>query len=421
MSRRTLLAGVREGTVYLLRRPLRSALTAATCAVAIAVTVNVISLSYGMDADIRADIGRFGRLTVDVGRTPLIRPGTPRPAFGPAERDRIASLLADLRPTLVPMKQASAEGKGDVVVPRMSLVAVPADYPRTLSVPVVAGRFLSTGDRGFDACVLDAGAAAELWPGVPPSAVVGKTLDLGPSPGPAGSPRRTPTVVGVRAAPLTFRARVGAFAEGRAARAPASSLLTFKNAYVPFDAIPGDDLTRVSIVLPDEPAVGEAARRLRKVWGEDLLRPIMVFVRKEWMESLGASSQYGAMLGNVIWIIIVFVAAIMISTLNLITIRERYDELAIRRCEGARKRDVAVQVTTEGVLTALVGGIAGLPLGYLGAALLRRIVEFPFRFEARYALVATAVAAGLGLVSAVLPARRAAGLDPARVLTRRLT
>ena len=82
---------------------------------------------------------------------------------------------------------------------------------------------------------------------------------------------------------------------------------------------------------------------------------------------------------------------------------------------------MALQVTVEGTLTALAGGLAGLPLGYAGAEVLRSIVGFPFRFEARYALVATGVAILLGLVASVVPARRAARLEPARVLTRRLT
>jgi putative ABC transport system permease protein len=72
------------------------------------------------------------------------------------------------------------------------------------------------------------------------------------------------------------------------------------------------------------------------------------------------------------------------------------------------------------VILAVVGGLAGLPLGYAGAAALRRIVDFPFRFEAPYAGAATLVAVVLGLLASVLPARRAARLEPAAVLTRRL-
>ena len=132
-------------------------------------------------------------------------------------------------------------------------------------------------------------------------------------------------------------------------------------------------------------------------------------------------TQAGAQIGNVVWILIVLVGCILVSTLNLVTIRERYDEIAVRRCEGARKRDVVAQVVTESVLTSFAGGLMGLPLGYLAAALMRRIVEIPFRFDPRYAGVAVGVAVVLGLLASVVPARRTASLDPAGVLTRRLS
>ncbi|MHC5010752.1 MAG: ABC transporter permease, partial [Planctomycetota bacterium] len=233
--------------------------------------------------------------------------------------------------------------------------------------------------------------------------------------------------LGVLRDPLTHRAVFESFDEGRGARTLTSALLSFRNVYVPAAANPDEEYAGISVVLNSDADVEEAARRMRAIWkpaGEDplmSLQSVGVFVRKEWMDALGATTQTGAFLGNIIWIIIVGVAVVMISTLNLLTIRERYDELAIRRCEGARRRDVALQVTVEGTLLALVGGVAGLPLGYLAAAVLRDIVDFPFRFEARYAIAATGVAILLGLFASVVPARRAAALQPARVLTRRLT
>ena len=63
----SLLAAFVEGVRHLRRHPLRAALAALTCAVAIAVTVNVVSLSYGMDEDIRRDLARFGYLYLHDG------------------------------------------------------------------------------------------------------------------------------------------------------------------------------------------------------------------------------------------------------------------------------------------------------------------------------------------------------------------
>jgi putative ABC transport system permease protein len=197
--------------------------------------------------------------------------------------------------------------------------------------------------------------------------------------------------------------------------------------YLPEGALGGGEWNGISVVARAEEDVAEIARRLRTVWpvrdeaGFLPRRSVGVFVRRDWMDLVSATSQTGALLSNVVWMIIVGVAVVMVSTLNLLAIRERYDELAIRRVEGAGKDDVAGQVAIEGVLLSLVGGLAGLPLGFGGAVVLRGIVGFPFRFDVGTAAVATGVAILLGLLAAALPARHAAALDPVRVLTRRPT
>src|SRR5262245_41268559 len=140
-----------------------------------------------------------------------------------------------------------------------------------------------------------------------------------------------------------------------------------------------------------------------------------------WIDAFSGFTQTTALVGNFIWVLVCLVACVMVSTLHLVTIRERYDELAIRRCEGARRSDVVTQIAVEGLVTSVVGGVLGLPIGFLGADVLRGIVGFPFRFEVRYAVPALGIAVLLGLLSAALPARRAASLDPAAVLSRRLS
>ncbi|MFO0933310.1 MAG: ABC transporter permease [Planctomycetota bacterium] len=418
----SLLAAFAEGVRHLGRHPLRAALAALTCAVAIAVTVNVVSLSYGMDEDIRRDIARFGRLTLDVGRAPVVRPGAPRASFGEAELATVRATVAGLDATVVPLRSERVTATGDVEVRQMVLAAVGVGFPRTLSIALRAGRFLRPDDHGLSACVLDESSAKSLFPGLAPAAVLGRTVRLA-RPTPVDVP-----VVGVLEDPMTYRALFEAFDEGRGARTLISALLSFRNVYVPEDAVASVELTTVSVVLPDEARLATAYDRLVKVWpagGVDAdpatLAPVNVFARKAWMDAFGGATQTGAFLGNIVWILVCLVACVMISTLNLVAIRERYDELAIRRCEGARRRDVVAQVAAEGLVTSFVGGLAGLPLGVLGADVLARIVRFPFRFDARFAGVAVLVSVVLGLLSSAVPARRAAALDPAAVLSRRLS
>lgn len=412
----------REGVLHIVRRPLRSLLTALASAVAIAVTVNVIGLSYGLDADTRRDLARFGRLTLDVGRLPTVGLGGKRERLAEPELRGIRAALEGVESVVVPRRQRSGTATGDVALDQVQVVAVPAAYEETLSVELAAGRFLRDDDRAV--CVLDRETAKQLFPERSAAKVVGRdvTMRLGGS----EEAEQTMRVVGVLRDPLTYRRLFATFDSGRGARALTSSLLSFINIYVPSRVITRGEYTGISVRVYRDADVETARERINAIWPtvDQALRPpfrtIGLFVRKDWIEEVGSTSQQNALLGNIVWLIIVGVAIVMISTLNLITIRERFDELAIRRCEGARRFDVAFQVTVEGTLTALVGGLLGLPIGYLGAAVLREIVDFPFRFELAYAGAATLVSIGLGLLASVLPARHAARLQPARVLTRRL-
>jgi ABC-type antimicrobial peptide transport system permease subunit len=415
------LLHVREGLRYVARHPLRSALNAVTCAVAIAVTVNVISLNYGMDADIRKDLNRFGARTVDVGRTPILRPGAAPVPFGDVELRRIREAVADLDAVVVPARQRLSAVTGDRTLPRLAVAAVPEDFARTLDIPLLSGRWFSRGDA-VPSCVLDESVARALFPERPPAEAVGRTVRWG------SDPVVESLVVGVLSDPMTYRSLFDAFDENRGSRTLSTMLLSFRNVYVPPEAIPGTEWSFVSVVLPDAARTDLATARLGRIWSQvdakDPLRTapgLSVLRRRDWMEVMGGVTQMGAFLGNTVWILIVLVACVMISTLNLITVRERYDEIAVRRCEGARKRHLVLQIAGENVATSLAGGLLGLPLGWLGAAAMREIVEFPFRFENRYAFAAMGVALVLGLLSSWIPARRAAGLDPARVLSRRLT
>jgi len=431
MSSRTLEIA-REGMLHVSRRPGRSLLTALTSAIAIAVTVNVISLSFGFEEDIRGTVDLFGRRTVDVSRLPVLMPGMSRPSLGVAEERRIRERLADLDATVVGRRQVAATvaalgaGSSGKTSGRMSLLATAPDYLATLSVPLAAGRWLQRGDPdgalGEGVCVLDRAAAQRRFPTLEGAAVIGRLMSID-----VGGVARRMRVIGLLADPMAYRELFEAFDEGRGARTLTSGMLSFRNVYVPASVLAGEEYTGISIAVASDADVETVRQRLLGIWPLDahdlpsLMRGgIGVFVRRDWMEALGATTREGSLIGNLVWIFVILVAAVMISTLNLITIRERYDEIALRRCEGARRRDVALQITAEGTLLSLVGGLAGLPLGYMGATLLREIVGFPFRFELRFAVMATGVAVLLGLLSSVVPAGHAARLQPARVLGGRL-
>ena len=108
----------------------------------------------------------------------------------------------------------------------------------------------------------------------------------------------------------------------------------------------------------------------------------------------------------------------MVNTLVL-SVFERTREVGMLRAVGMTRRQVRRMIRHESVVTALIGAALGLPLGTGLAALVTYALRdeglvFDLPVRALTAFVVIAVASGV--IAAVLPARRAAGLDPLRAL-----
>ncbi len=154
------------------------------------------------------------------------------------------------------------------------------------------------------------------------------------------------------------------------------------------------------------------ARRARKVaiYG-NLFYPALVEAEKHTYEALYLA----------IFFVCVGMSGMAIVIVMLISVVERSREIAIRRIEGAQCADIRLQFLAEGGILCLLGGVAGVPVGILLAEIsawfrphVQPLVAVGFPWAT--ALLAVAGAAVAGFVSALLPARRAAKLEPASVL-----
>ena len=111
------------------------------------------------------------------------------------------------------------------------------------------------------------------------------------------------------------------------------------------------------------------------------------------------------------------VGSIGILTMMWITVRERTQEIGLVRALGASSRQVAGLFLAEAAAVALLGGAAGVAIGFGLGALLRWLVPgLPVETPLGFVLAALALSLSVGLLSGVLPARRAALLDPIEAL-----
>ena len=130
---------------------------------------------------------------------------------------------------------------------------------------------------------------------------------------------------------------------------------------------------------------------------------------------------------SVVVFLIVLVAAMGIANVLVLTVAEKTKEIAALRALGARERDVLATFTLEGLLLGGGGTLLGVGLG-LAISAYFRVQPFPLpgdlyfitRLPVEVAAFDVAWVAAVSLVTSavagLLPARRAARLDPAAVL-----
>ncbi|MGH9750267.1 MAG: ABC transporter permease [Candidatus Polarisedimenticolia bacterium] len=114
------------------------------------------------------------------------------------------------------------------------------------------------------------------------------------------------------------------------------------------------------------------------------------------------------------------VAGIGIMNVMLVSVSERTPEVGLLKALGARPRQILGAFLAEAALLAVWGGILGLLLGYAGAwGLTQRFPDLKAMPPGWAVAAALGVSSAAGILFGVLPARRAARLDPVAALARR--
>jgi putative ABC transport system permease protein len=110
------------------------------------------------------------------------------------------------------------------------------------------------------------------------------------------------------------------------------------------------------------------------------------------------------------------VGGIVIMNIMMVSVTERTREIGIRKAIGAKRSNIMFQFLTEAVTVAAVGGIIGILLGGAAAKLLAATTPLPAAMEWWSVAAGIGVSSGVGLISGVWPAMKAARLDPIEAL-----
>nr|WP_321468738.1 ABC transporter permease [uncultured Desulfobulbus sp.] len=113
------------------------------------------------------------------------------------------------------------------------------------------------------------------------------------------------------------------------------------------------------------------------------------------------------------------VAGILIMNVMLMAVSQRTAEIGLCKALGAGRTQIMVMIVSEALLLSAIGGLIGLGLGFAGAWLAVQFYPTLQTTPPPWAIAAAlGTALGTGLLFSLLPARRAAKLDPIQALAK---
>ncbi|KKP86982.1 MAG: ABC transporter permease protein [Candidatus Roizmanbacteria bacterium GW2011_GWA2_35_8] len=108
------------------------------------------------------------------------------------------------------------------------------------------------------------------------------------------------------------------------------------------------------------------------------------------------------------------VGGVGIMNIMYVTVSDKTKEVGIRRAIGARKNDILFQFIIESIALSVIGGLLGLGLAALGVFAVQKF--FPAYIDVMSVALALGVSSVIGIVFGVLPARKAANLEPVEAM-----
>ena len=378
---------------------LRSFLTALGIAVGIAAVIILTAIGEGLHKFVLEEFTQFGTTLVAINPGKATTGGTTLGIFGTNRPLTIEDTQALRRLPFVkgavPFVQGNAEVDAGGRRRRTTVFGTGHEMPTVLRMPVAYGRFLPADDptapRPF--AVLGSKVRAELFG---PDNPLGQRIAI------AGSRYR---IIGV----LEPKGTMLGMDLDDAVYIPAARALGLFNR---------DSLVEIDILYDEIYPVDKVVKGIRETLiARHGKEDFTITTQEQMLDVLGSVLDVLTFAVGAIGGISLLVGSIGIVTIMTIAVNERTAEIGLLRALGARRHQILSLFLGEAMVLAAIGGLAGLLLGIGTAWLLHAVIPaLPVHTPVRFVILAETLSLLIGLAAGVLPARRAARLDPVEAL-----
>jgi predicted permease len=348
------------------------------------------------------ETARIATAIVDLPRKSYPDSG-PRAVFYKQVLDRLSHLPGVEHAAAVSMLPLSGDRWVDMIripgdtrpamqIPSEHFRWVTPGYFETIRLPLIAGRLLSPSDEGKQYAVISELTARTLWPGKNP---VGLPF------GRAGTKEAAFTVIGV----------VG--------NARTVSLATPDPMMVYMPYWYRNDSTGGLVVRTHQEPVTLADDLRKAIWSVDPEVPVpTVRMLGGVVEDSVANRRFETQLLLLFALSALLLAALGVYGVVTYSVVQREREIGLRLALGAQRQNIYRLVLQDGLVPVLAGAVAGVGLAFAFARVVGSLLFQVSPYNSAIATSAVGVLMALGAAACLLPARRAAAVEPMQALRR---
>jgi putative ABC transport system permease protein len=381
----------------------RAALTMLGIIIGVGAVITMLAAGAGAQKRIDEQIASLGANVLTVNTSTFFAGGVSREGqslvIDDANALRSDSLYLD---AVVPEMQARGQFKLDNVNTNARLSGTTYEYPKIFNYKLALGRFFEPGEDSDRKRVVVLGSDIPQRLDKKPADLVGKSLAVN---------GQSFEVIGI------FESIGGGFGNNN----PDSS------AFIPLrtaeQRVMGKkNVDNISVRVKADASLERAMVDIERVLRRDhkimpgRANDFAIIDRREFLTTQQqAQATFTILLASIAGVSLL-VGGIGIMNIMLVSVTERTREIGIRMALGATRFSILLQFLVESVTLCLFGGLLGIGLGAGAATLLSRFAGWQTFVSPLSVGLAFAFSVGVGLFFGIMPARRAARLDPIEAL-----